>query len=45
MIILSYVIAIVFAVISLFTSDPAPLIAGLIMAGIGMLVEKIHKDK
>ena len=41
--ILPYSIAIVFAVISLFTSDPAPLIAGLIMVGIGMLVERIYK--
>lgn len=43
--ILPYSIAIVFAVISLFTSDPAPLVAGLIMVGIGMLIEKMHKDK
>jgi hypothetical protein len=41
--ILPYSIAIVFAVISLFTSDPAPLIAGLIMVGIGLLLERIHK--
>jgi len=43
MIIFSYSIAIVFAVISLFTNNPAPLIAGLIFVGIGMLVERIHK--
>ena len=41
--ILPYSIAIVFAVISLFTSDPAPLIAGLIMVGIGLLAERIYK--
>ena len=41
--ILIYSIAIIFAVISLFTSDPAPLIAGLIMVGIGMLVERFYK--
>ena len=41
--ILPYSIAIVFAVISLFTSDPAPLIAGLIMVGIGLLLERIYK--
>ena len=41
--IVPYLIAIVFAVISLFTSDPAPLIAGLIMVGIGLLLERIHK--
>ena len=40
MIILSYVIAIVFAVISLFTNNPAPLIAGLIFAAVGTIVEK-----
>ena len=43
--ILPYSIAIVFAVISLFTGDPAPLIAGLVMVCIGLLVEKIHSDK
>jgi hypothetical protein len=38
-----WLIAILFAGISLFTSDPAPLIAGLILAFIGWVVEKIHK--
>jgi hypothetical protein len=38
-----WIIVIVFAGISLFTSNPAPLIAGLILAGIGMLAERIYK--
>ncbi len=40
MIILSYVIAIVFAAISLFTNNPAPLIAGFIFVALGTIVEK-----
>jgi hypothetical protein len=40
MIIFSYVLAIVFAAISLFTHNPAPLIAGLIFAALGTIVEK-----
>jgi hypothetical protein len=40
MIILVYMTAIVFAIISLFTNNPAPLIAGLIFAAIGTIVEK-----
>ena len=40
---LPYSIAIVFAVISLFTSNPAPLIAGLIFVVIGLIVERIYK--
>ena len=43
MIIFSYLIVIVFAVISLFTSNPAPLIAGLIFAGVAALVERFYK--
>ena len=42
MMILIYAIAIAFAMISLVISHPAPIIAGLIMIGIGMLVERIN---
>ena len=38
-----WLIAIVFAIISLFTSDPAPLIAGFIMIIIGLFAQGIHK--
>jgi hypothetical protein len=43
MIIFSYVIAVVFAIISIFTTEPAPLIAGLMFVAIGMFVERIYK--
>ena len=43
--ILPYSIAVVFAVISVFASGAEALIAGLIMVCIGMLIEKMHKDK
>ena len=31
------------AVISLITGNPAPLIAGLILAGIGVLAERLYR--
>ena len=36
-----WLLAIIFAIISVFTSSPAPLIAGLILVGIGAVVENI----
>ena len=38
-----WLIAIVFAIISLFTTDPAPLIAGFIMIIIGLIAQEIYK--
>ena len=38
-----YVLAIVFAIISLFTNTLAPLVAGFIIAGIANIVERIVK--
>lgn len=38
-----WTIVIVFAGFSLFTGNPAPLIAGLILAGIGIFVERFYK--
>ena len=38
-----WLIAIVFAIISLFTTDPAPLIAGFIMIVVGLIAQEIHK--
>ena len=38
-----WLIAIVFAIISLFTTDPAPLIAGFIMIVVGLIVQETHK--
>lgn len=43
MIITVWATTVTLAIISLFTSNPFPLIAGLIFAGIGTLVEKFYK--
>jgi hypothetical protein len=36
-------IVVAFSAISLVTSNPAPLIAGLILAAIGVIVERLYK--
>jgi hypothetical protein len=41
--ILIYIIAMVFAIIGLFTNDIAPVLAGLIMACIATLIERTYK--
>jgi len=38
-----WTIVIVFAGVSLFTGNPAPLIAGVILAAIGIVVERFYK--
>lgn len=38
-----WIIVVVFGIISLVTLNPAPLIAGLILASIGILVERFYK--
>jgi hypothetical protein len=43
MIITVWATTVTMAIISLFTSNPFPLIAGLIIAGVGTLIERFYK--